>query len=323
MADTAETADAPGPARLRELLESGLHFGHQTRRWNPRMRNYIHGERDGIHVIDLLQTRQLLEDAAAFAAEVAARGGTVLFVGTKKQAGDAIAESAKAGGMPFVNKRWLGGLLTNFATISKRIARLQELTVLDAEGQLDLLPTKERMARRAELQKLEFNLGGVRDMTRPPDAVFIVDLKAEEIALKEAVRLRIPVIALVDTNCNPDQVDYVIPGNDDALRSCGLVVRAIGEAVTDAAADWREAERRRIAEEEARRAAEREAAEKARAEAEAKAAEEARAAAVAAEAAKLAAAKPAERPDPAAASDLAPIREGGSAAASAGVDGAS
>jgi small subunit ribosomal protein S2 len=162
---------------LRELMEAGVHFGHQTRRWNPRMGRYIHGERDGIHIIDLLQTQELLGEAREFGADEARRGGTVLFVGTKKQARDAIEEWAKRSGMPFVNQRWLGGLLTNFSTISKRIDRLHELTSLSEGGQLDLLPTKERMSRQAELSKLEYNLGGVRDMKRLPQAVFITDLK--------------------------------------------------------------------------------------------------------------------------------------------------
>jgi small subunit ribosomal protein S2 len=258
---------------LRELLEAGVHFGHQTRRWNPRMGRYIHGERDGIHIIDLLQTQELLGEAREFADNVARRGGTVLFVGTKKQARDAIEEWAKRSGMPFVNQRWLGGLLTNFSTISKRIDRLHELTSLSEGGQLDLLPTKERMSRQAELSKLEYNLGGVRDMKRLPQAVFITDLKTEAIALREAERLRIPIIALVDTNCDPDPVDYVIPGNDDAIRSCELVISTVGEGVAEAAAQWRTEEERKRAEEERRRAEEEE--RKRRAEEERKRAEEA------------------------------------------------
>jgi small subunit ribosomal protein S2 len=243
-------------AGLKELLEAGVHFGHQTRRWNPRMARYIHGERDGIHIIDLIQTQQLLQQAREFGADVARKGGTILFVGTKKQARDAVAEWAKRSGMPFVNQRWLGGLLTNFSTISKRIDRLHELTALERDGQLDLLPTKERMSREAELRKLEYNLGGVRDLKRLPQAVFIIDLKTEAIALREAERLRIPIIALVDTNCDPDPVSYVIPGNDDAIRSCELVIRTVGEGVSEAAAAWRTEEERRRAEEERKRAAE-------------------------------------------------------------------
>ena len=241
---------------IKELLEAGVHFGHQTRRWNPRMGRYIHGERDGIHIIDLLQTQELLERAREFGGNLAGRGGTILFVGTKKQARDAVAEWAQRSGMPFVNQRWLGGLLTNFSTISKRIDRLHELTALERDGQLDLLPTKERMAREAELRKLEYNLGGGRDMKRLPQAVFVIDLKTETIALREAERLRIPIIALVDTNCDPDPVDYVIPGNDDAIRSCELVIRTVGEAINEAATAYRTEEERRRAEEERKRAEE-------------------------------------------------------------------
>jgi small subunit ribosomal protein S2 len=264
---------------IRELLEAGLHFGHQTRRWNPRMRRYIWGERDGIHIIDLLQTERLLAEARDFAAEVAAQGGTILFVGTKKQARDAVKEWAERSGMPYVNLRWLGGLLTNYQTISKRIDRLHELTSLRDSGQLDLLPTKERMSMQAELERLEYNLGGVRDMKRLPQAVVIIDLKSEEIALREAERLRIPIIGLVDTNVDPVPVDYPIPGNDDSIRSCELIVRNIGEAVERAASAWREAEAKRRAEEAERRRLEEE--EKARREAEEKARKEAEEAAAA------------------------------------------
>jgi small subunit ribosomal protein S2 len=258
---------------IRELLEAGLHFGHQTRRWNPRMQRYIWGERDGIHIIDLLQTESLLAEARSFAAEVAGKGGTILFVGTKKQARDAIREWADRTGMPYVNLRWLGGLLTNFQTISKRIDRLHDLDALKEGGQLDLLPTKERMSMEAELERLTYNLGGVRDMKRLPQAVLIVDLKTEEIALREAQRLRIPIIGLVDTNVDPVGVDYPIPGNDDAIRSCELVIRTAGEAVLESATAYREAEAKRRAEEEERRRAEeerarREAEERARREAE-------------------------------------------------------
>jgi small subunit ribosomal protein S2 len=218
------------------------------------MGRYIYGERDGIHIVDLIQTQKLLSEAQEFGSEVAGKGGTILFVGTKKQARDSIGEWAQRSGMPYVNQRWLGGLLTNFSTISKRIDRLHELTALAGEGQLDLLPTKERMSREAELSKLEYNLGGVRDMKRLPQAVVIIDLKTEAIALREAERLRIPIIALVDTNCDPDPVDYVIPGNDDAIRSCELVIRTVGEAVSESAAAWRTEEERRRAEEERKQA---------------------------------------------------------------------
>ncbi|MFL5874029.1 MAG: 30S ribosomal protein S2 [Solirubrobacterales bacterium] len=240
-------------AELKELLEAGVHFGHQTRRWNPNMRRFIFGEMDGIHIIDLLQTEALLENARKFVGELATGGGTVLFVGTKKQARDTIQEWADKCQMPYVNKRWLGGLLTNFNTMSGRIARLHELNGWKEEGKLDLLPTKERMGMEAELAKLEFNLGGVRDMDRLPDAVFVADLKTEEIAVNEAARLRIPIIGLVDTNCDPTPVDYVIPGNDDAIRSCQLVIGTIGKAVEDGSSSWRVQEEKRIAEEMERR----------------------------------------------------------------------
>jgi small subunit ribosomal protein S2 len=240
-------------AGLQELLEAGVHFGHQTRRWNPNMRRFIFGELDGIHIIDLLQTEALLENARRFAGELASGGGTVLFVGTKKQASDVVQEWAERCKMPYVNKRWLGGLLTNFNTMSGRISRLHELNGWKEEGKLDLLPTKERMKMEAELTKLEFNLGGVRDMERLPDAVFVTDLKTEEIAVHEAARLRIPIIGLVDTNCDPTPVDYVIPGNDDAIRSCQLVIGTIGGAVEEGSSAWRVQEERRIAEEMERR----------------------------------------------------------------------
>jgi small subunit ribosomal protein S2 len=266
---------------IKELLEAGLHFGHQTRRWDPRMRPYIWGERDGIHIIDLLQTEHLLAEARRFASEVASTGGTVLFVGTKKQARDSIKEWADRSEMPYVNQRWLGGLLTNFHTMSARIDRLHELTSLRDEGQLGLLPTKERMAREAELAKLEYNLGGVRGMKRLPQAAVIIDLKTEAIAVREAERLRIPIIGLVDSNVDPVSIDFPIPGNDDSIRSCRLVVQAIGEAVYEAAQSWREAEAKRQAEEEERRRREteererRDAEERARKEAEEEAARQA------------------------------------------------
>jgi small subunit ribosomal protein S2 len=248
---------------IKELLEAGVHFGHQTRRWNPKMRRFIYGERDGIYIIDLLQTVELLERARRFAEYTARRGGIVLFVGTKKQARDVIRETAEAAGMPYVNHRWLGGLLTNFQTISQRIKRLHDLERYAAEGQLELLPTRERMAAQADLEKLRANLGGVKDMQRVPDAVYIVDLKTEAIAVREAQRLRIPIIGLVDTNCDPDGIDYVIPGNDDAIRSCAIITRAIGEAVARAHRAFRAEEEaarlereRQEAEERARREAE-------------------------------------------------------------------
>jgi small subunit ribosomal protein S2 len=218
---------------MRELLEAGVHFGHQTRRWNPKMRRFIFTERGGIYIIDLERTLELLEEAHAFVRNIASRHGTVLFVGTKKQAQDAVAEQARRVGMPYVNNRWLGGLLTNWRTISTRIERLHELRRLSREGQLELLPAKERLSMLGELEKLEANLGGVADMRRQPDAVFIIDLRKEQLAVHEARRLGLPVVALVDTNCDPDEAEYVIPGNDDAIRSCNLIVRAIADGIAE------------------------------------------------------------------------------------------
>jgi len=266
---------------IAELLEAGVHFGHQTRRWNPKMRRFIFGERGGNYIIDLVKTQALLEQAQAFASELAHRGGTVLFVGTKKQARDTIKDVAESADMPFVNHRWLGGLLTNFETISLRIRRLHDLERYEAEGQLELLPTRERMAAQADLVKLRANLGGVKNMQRVPDAMFVIDLKTEEIAVKEARRLRVPIIGLVDTNCDPDGIDYVIPGNDDAIRSCALITQAIGQVVQEGHSVFRaeeekarkEAEERAKAEAEAR--AKREAEEQAKREAEEQAAKEA------------------------------------------------
>jgi small subunit ribosomal protein S2 len=271
---------------IRELLEAGVHFGHQTRRWNPKMRRFIHGERDGIYIVDLLKTEALLRRAEEFAADIARRGGTILFVGTKKQARDSIKEVAENAGMPYVNHRWLGGLLTNYHTISRRIKRLHDLERYANDGQLDLLPTRERIKAQADLEKLQANLGGVKDMQRVPDAMFVVDLKTEAIGVREAQRLRIPIIGLVDTNCDPDGIDYVVPGNDDAIRSCSLIAHAIGDLVAERHAAFRaeEEQARREREEQERREAE----ERAKREAEEEArrqAEEAAAATAAAEAA--------------------------------------
>ena len=216
---------------MRELLEAGVHFGHQTRRWNPKMRRFIFTERGGIYIIDLQQTLELVEQAHNFIRNVAERGGSVLFVGTKKQCQDSIAEEAARVGMPYVNHRWLGGLLTNWRTISERIGRLHDLRRLRDDGQLELLPPKERIAMMGELEKLETNLGGVADMKKLPDAVFVVDLRKEQLAIREARRLGLPVVALVDTNCDPDDADYIIPGNDDAIRSCSLIVRVVADAI--------------------------------------------------------------------------------------------
>ena len=294
---------------IQNLLEAGVHFGHQTSRWNPNMRRHIAGELDGIHIIDLEQTVEMLEAARVFTGELTSGGGKVLFVGTKKQASDVVQTWAEKSNMPYVNSRWLPGLLTNFNISSNRIKRLHELTELTESGQIDLLPTKERMNMQAELAKLEFALGGVRDMDRVPDAVFILDLKSEEIALREATRLRLPIIALVDSNCDPGNIDYVIPGNDDAIRSCELVISTVGGAVEEGAGAWKVIEEKRQAEEQARREKEaeerrkreeedkarREVLEKERAEQEAKAKAEARA-----EAEKNAAAAAAAPPKPAA-----------------------
>jgi len=216
---------------MRELLEAGVHFGHQTRRWNPKMRRFIFTERGGIYIIDLQQTLELVQQAHAFARNISERGGSVLFVGTKKQCQDSIEEEAARVGMPYVNHRWLGGLLTNWRTISERIQRLHELRRLQTEGQLELLPSKERISMLGEAEKLETNLGGVADMKSLPDAIFVVDLRKEQLAVREARRLGMPIIALVDTNCDPDDADYIIPGNDDAIRSCSLVVRVIANAI--------------------------------------------------------------------------------------------
>jgi small subunit ribosomal protein S2 len=264
---------------IRELLEAGVHFGHQTRRWNPKMRRFIYGERGGIYIIDLLRTEALLGQAQRFADGLARRGGTVLFVGTKKQARDGIKEIAEAAGQPYVNHRWLGGLLTNFQTISARIKRLHDLERYESEGQLGLLPTRERMAAQADLEKLRANLGGVKNMQRVPDALFVIDLKTEAIAVREAQRLRIPIIGLVDTNCDPDGIDYVIPGNDDGIRACNIVTRAIGDVIATGNRTFREEEER--ARLQAAEQARREAEEKARREAEEQARKEAEAAAAA------------------------------------------
>jgi small subunit ribosomal protein S2 len=292
---------------IAELLEAGVHFGHQTRRWNPKMRRFIYGERGGIYIIDLLKTQVLLAQAQQFAGELAHRGGTVLFVGTKKQARDTIKDVAEASDMPYVNHRWLGGLLTNFQTISQRIRRLHDLERYETDGQLELLPTRERMAAQADLAKLRANLGGVKNMQRVPDAMFVIDIKTEEIAVKEARRLRIPIIGLVDTNCDPDGIDFVVPGNDDAIRSCALITQAIGQVVSEGHGVFRaqeelarrEAEERAKAEAEAR--AKREAEEQAKRDAEELAKREAAEREAAARAAAAAAQAPAAAETPASA----------------------
>jgi len=227
------TATRQHRVSMKDLLTNGVHFGHQTRRWNPKMKQYIFGERGGIYIIDLQKTTVLLDEACEFVRRTAERGGVILFVGTKKQCQEAIREQAERVGMPYVNTRWLGGLLTNFATLGKRIKRMHELRQLAADGSLDLLPTREAMKMRNDLRKLEQNLSGVAGLERLPDAVFVIDPRKEAIVVKEARKLRIPIVALVDTNCDPDEVDYVIPGNDDAIRSCSLIIKAIADAIAE------------------------------------------------------------------------------------------
>lgn len=218
---------------MKDLLESGVHFGHQTRRWNPKMKRYIYGGRNGIYIIDLHQTLKLFDDAYAYVQELAANNGKLLFVGTKKQAQEAVAEAAKRSRSYYVNSRWLGGMLTNYRTILTRIARLRELERMDAEGTLEALPKKEAAELREERDRLELYLGGIKDMNGMPDALFIVDLKKERIAVQEARKLGIPIIAIVDTNCDPDEVDYVIPGNDDAIRAIKLISNKIADAIIE------------------------------------------------------------------------------------------
>jgi small subunit ribosomal protein S2 len=215
---------------MRQLLEAGVHFGHQTRRWDPKMRPFIFGERNGIHIIDLRQSLDQIERAAQFIQDTTAAGGSVLFVGTKKQAQGAIREAAESASMPYVNHRWLGGMLTNFQTIHKRIRYMLELERMESSGEMEALPKKERLKLRRELVKLQTVLGGVRAMNRPPEVVFIIDVNAEHIAVAEANRLSIPIVAVVDSNCDPDKVDMVIPGNDDAIRASQLLAGIMANA---------------------------------------------------------------------------------------------
>jgi len=217
----------------RELLEAGVHFGHQTRRWNPKMHRYLYGERAGIYIIDLEKSLSGIEETYEFVLGLGRRRGIILFIGTKKQAQEVVSEHATRVGMPYVNHRWLGGMLTNFATISKRLIRLRELGEMETTGALDYLPKKEAIRLRHEREKLERNLGGLKGLERLPDAVFVVDTKKEHIAVTEARKLGIPVIAIVDTNCDPDEVDYVIPGNDDAIRAVTLVARMVADALQE------------------------------------------------------------------------------------------
>ncbi len=218
---------------MKQLLEAGVHFGHQTRRWNPKMKRYIFGERNGIYIIDLSKTVKLLDTALNAVRDVAVDGGSILFVGTKKQAGDSIREEAERCGMHYVNARWLGGMLTNFRTIRRRIDRLEQLRRMEAEGTFELLPKKEVIKLQLEIEKLEKFLGGVKKMNELPSALFIVDSKKEHIAVAEARKLGIPIIGIVDTNCDPDEIDYVIPGNDDAIRAVKLIAGAVADAVIE------------------------------------------------------------------------------------------
>ena len=218
---------------MKQLLEAGVHFGHQTRRWNPKMAPYIFTERNGIYIIDLQKTVKKLDEAYLFVREIAANGGEIFFVGTKKQAMDSIKEEAERCGMPYVNARWLGGMLTNFVTIKRRIKRLEQLKAMEEDGTFDLLPKKEVSKLRVEREKLEKFMGGIVNMKRQPAAMFIVDPRKERIAVLEAKKLGIPIVAIVDTNCDPDEIDYVIPGNDDAIRAVKLIAGAMADAVIE------------------------------------------------------------------------------------------
>ncbi len=218
---------------MKQLLEAGVHFGHQTRRWNPKMAKYIYVERNGIHIIDLQKTVKKLEEAYSFIREISANGGEVLFVGTKKQAMDSVREEALRCGMPFVNARWLGGMLTNFGTIQKRIKRLEQLKAMETDGTFALLPKKEVIKLQLETEKLEKFIGGIAGMKKQPAALFIVDPRKERIAVAEAHKLGIPIVAIVDTNCDPDEVDYVIPGNDDAIRAVRLIAGAMADGIIE------------------------------------------------------------------------------------------
>jgi small subunit ribosomal protein S2 len=218
---------------MKQLLEAGVHFGHQTRRWDPRMRRFIHGERSGIYIIDLQQTLERIESSYAFVRDLVAGGGRVLFVGTKRQAQDAIRSYAEKSGMPYVNQRWLGGMLTNFQTISKRVSKMQEYQRMRDSGEFEAMPKKEALMLGRELEKLERNLGGIQNMERLPDAIFVLDTVKEHIAVTEANKLGIPIVAVVDTDCNPDVIQYLIPGNDDAIRSGRLLCRVVADAIEE------------------------------------------------------------------------------------------
>jgi small subunit ribosomal protein S2 len=218
---------------MRQLLEAGVHFGHQTRRWNPKMRRFIFGERNGIYIVDLHQTLDRIDTAYKFVRDTVADGGTVLFVGTKKQAQEPVEKQAMRSGMPYINFRWLGGMLTNFQTVHARVSKLRELQRVVDSGEVDQMPKKEGLKVKRDLAKLERNLGGIKNLERLPAVVFVIDTKKEHIAVTEANRLKIPVVAVVDTNCDPDVIDYVIPGNDDAIRSAQLMTRVIADAVIE------------------------------------------------------------------------------------------
>ena len=218
---------------MKQLLEAGVHFGHQTRRWNPKMAPYIYTERNGIHIIDLQKSVVKVDEAYKAVADIAANGGTILFVGTKKQAQDAIKTEAERCGMFYVNERWLGGMLTNFKTIQSRVARLKQIETMAEDGTFDVLPKKEVIALKKEWEKLEKNLGGIKEMKRIPDAIFVVDPKKERICVQEAHTLGIPLIGIIDTNCDPEELDYVIPGNDDAIRAIKLISQTMANAVLE------------------------------------------------------------------------------------------
>ena len=234
---------------MKQLLEAGVHFGHQTRRWNPKMAQYIFTERNGIYIIDLQKTVKKLEEAYLFVRDVAADGSDVLFVGTKKQAQDSVKEEAIRCGMPYVNARWLGGMLTNFNTIKRRIKRLEQLKKMESDGTFDLLPKKEVIKLKLEIEKLEKFMGGIVNMKKQPAAMFIVDPRKERIAVQEAHKLGIPIVAIVDTNCDPDEIDYVIPGNDDAIRAVRLIAGAMADAVIEGRQGEQEAPAEEVAEE--------------------------------------------------------------------------
>jgi small subunit ribosomal protein S2 len=218
---------------MRQLLDAGVHFGHQTRRWNPKMKRFIYGERNGIYIIDLVQTLNRIDTAYKFVRNLTANGGTILFVGTKKQTQDPVAQYAQYCGMPYINERWLGGMLTNFSTMHQRVKKMMEYERMRAAGDFDNMPKKEALLLTRELEKLQRNLGGIRGLEKKPDAIFVIDTKKEHIAVTEANKLGIPIVAVVDTNCDPDVIQYVIPGNDDAIRSGSLLCRVVADAVEE------------------------------------------------------------------------------------------